>query len=68
MPNKEGIGTIVELKNDYPELKIIAISGGGRVVPNDYLDIAEKLGAHRTLSKPFERKELIQTIEELIGK
>ena len=67
MPNKEGIGTIMELRNDFPKLKIIAISGGGRVVPNDYLEIAEKLGAHRTLSKPFERKDLIATINELLN-
>lgn len=67
MPNKEGIGTIMELRNDFPNLKIIAISGGGRVVPNDYLEIAEKLGAHRTLSKPFERTELIAAINELLN-
>ncbi len=68
MPNKEGIGTIMELKADYPDVKIIAVSGGGRVVPNNYLSIAEKLGAHKTLTKPFERSELIASIQELIGK
>ncbi|OQX96478.1 hypothetical protein B6I21_00900 [candidate division KSB1 bacterium 4572_119] len=67
MPRKEGIGTIMELRVDYPDLKIIAISGGGRVVPNDYLDIAEKLGAHSTLSKPFDRKLLIDTINKLLA-
>ncbi|HDP99280.1 MAG TPA: response regulator [bacterium] len=67
MPNKEGIGTIIDLRHDFPDVKIIAISGGGRIVPNNYLDVAEKLGAHRTLSKPFERKELISVIRELIG-
>lgn len=67
MPNKEGIGTIMELKKDDPNVKIIAMSGGGRVVPNNYLNIAQKLGAHKTLTKPFERKELIGTIKELIG-
>ncbi|NOZ62184.1 MAG: response regulator [Calditrichaeota bacterium] len=67
MPNKEGIGTIMELRSDYPDVKIIAVSGGGRVVPNSYLHIAEKLGAHKTMTKPFERKELISSIKELIG-
>ena len=66
MPNKEGIAVITDLKGLYPDSKIIAISGGGRIVPNDYLGIAEKLGADRTLSKPFERKKLIDTIKELI--
>ena len=60
MPNKEGIGTIIDLR------KIIAISGGGRIVPNDYLDIAKRLGAHRTLSKPFERHEIMKAINEVL--
>ena len=65
MPNKEGIAVITDLKSEYPDLKIIAISGGGRIVPNDYLSIAEKLGADRTLSKPFERRELLKVINEV---
>ncbi|MBC8181460.1 response regulator [candidate division KSB1 bacterium] len=66
MPNKEGIAVITDMKSAYPDIKIIAISGGGRIVPNDYLGIAEKLGADRTLSKPFERIKLLQAIKELI--
>jgi len=42
MPEKEGIEIIIELKRDYPDVKIIAISGGGRINPEDYLDIAKK--------------------------
>ena len=66
MPNKEGIGTIVDLRANYPDLKIIAISGGGRIVPNDYLKIAERLGAHGTLSKPFKRKELVLIVKDVL--
>ena len=66
MPNKEGIGTIVDLRTNYPDLKIIAISGGGRIVPNDYLEIAQRLGAHRTLSKPFERKEIVKIVKDVL--
>ena len=67
MPEKEGIEIIIELKRDYPDVKIIAISGGGRINPEDYLDIAKKLGAHRIFSKPVERKELLNAVRELIG-
>ena len=52
MPEKDGIETIQELKKDFPEIKIIAISGGGRLGPNDYLQLAKMLGAQRTLTKP----------------
>lgn len=40
MPGKEGIETIIELRRDFPEVKIIAISGGGRIAPRDYLAMA----------------------------
>jgi hypothetical protein len=39
---------------DYPQIKIIGISGGGRVGPDDYLHIAGALGAQHTFQKPFE--------------
>ena len=66
MPEKEGIETIIELKRDFPDIKIIAISGGGRIDPKDYLYLAEKLGAQVTLEKPFSRKEVLEAVYELI--
>ncbi len=68
MPEKEGIETIIELKQDFPDVKIIAISGGGQIRPEGYLSMAKKLGAQYTFSKPFERKELLSAIRELIGR
>jgi DNA-binding NtrC family response regulator len=67
MPDKEGIETIVELTDDYPQIKIIAMSGGGRIGPQDYLETAKRLGASRTLAKPFNYSELIDTVRELLG-
>jgi len=66
MPEKDGIETIQELKKDFPDIKIIAISGGGRLGPQDYLHLAKMLGAQRTLTKPIELTELLKTIEELL--
>ena len=66
MPEKEGLETISELKEDFPDIKVIAISGGGRVGPNDYLHLAKMLGAQRTLTKPIELPELLKTIKELL--
>ncbi len=67
MPEKEGIETISELKRDYPEVKIIAISGGGRGGKGQYLDMAKKFGADNTLAKPFEKEELLKTVKDLLG-
>lgn len=66
MPEKEGIETIMELKQDFPEARIIAISGGGRISAEEYLLLAEKLGAARTLPKPIERQDLLRTVRELL--
>ena len=67
MPEKEGLETIMELKGDFQYLKIIAISGGGRIDSKDYLKIAKKFGADRTFSKPFDREELLAAIEKLLS-
>jgi len=66
MPEKEGIETIMELRRDFPDVKIIAISGGGRLDPGQYLIMAKSLGARYTFAKPVEREELLQAVEELL--
>lgn len=65
MPEKEGIETIMELKRDFPDVKIIAISGGGRIDPEEYLRMAKGLGALRTFAKPVEREKLLGAVREL---
>ncbi len=66
MPEKEGIETIWELKNKYPDVKIIAMSGGGKVKPEGYLHLAEQLGAIQTFSKPIRKEELLVAVKGLI--
>ena len=66
MPEKDGIEMILELRHDFPDLKVIAISGGGRLGPDGYLEMAQKLGAHRTFFKPFNRKEILGAVKELL--
>jgi DNA-binding response OmpR family regulator len=67
MPEKEGIETIIELHSDYPHLKIIAMSGGGRSGPDGHLLAAEGLGATRTFEKPIDIEELLAVVEELLN-
>lgn len=68
MPEKEGLETIRELRNDFPELKIIAITGGYSSGPDELLNVARMLGADRTFPKPFKLKEIVETIDELFAK
>jgi CheY-like chemotaxis protein len=67
MPEKEGIETIRELVHEEPGVKIIAMSGGGRIGPSAYLEVAQQIGAQRTLVKPVERSEILRCIAELLA-
>jgi DNA-binding NtrC family response regulator len=67
MPGMEGIETIMEMKRRYPGMKIIAMSGGGIGKGVDYLAMARKFGAHRTIAKPFNIHQLVATVGEVIA-
>ncbi len=67
MPEKEGLETIRELKKQYPGLKIIAISGGGRIDSREYLESARLFGASKIFQKPFRQKEMISAVKELLS-
>jgi DNA-binding response OmpR family regulator len=66
MPDKEGIETILDLKKKHPSAKIIAISGGGRTNAMDNLRSARLLGANLSFEKPFDHKEILNSIEALL--
>lgn len=56
MPEKDGVDFIAELKKVQPAARILAISGGGRIITSeDCLKIAQGLGAHAAVLKPFDR-------------
>lgn len=67
MPEKEGLETIGELRRKHPGVKIIAMSGGGRVSATDYLKIARALGADHVLAKPFSNDELKAAVAGLVA-
>ena len=67
MSEKEGFPTIMELLCDFPDVKIIAISGGAFLGPKDYLEMAKQFGAMCTLAKPIEREELLETVRECLS-
>jgi len=67
MPEKEGLETIAELKSIRASVPVIAMSGGGRVGPTDYLETARYIGAAATLAKPFTRSELISLVSSLLS-
>ena len=66
MPNKDGIGMIIELQKEFPDVKIIAMSGGGLNKPEGYLKGAKKLGAACTLTKPIDREKMLRAVKNII--
>jgi CheY-like chemotaxis protein len=67
MPEEDGLKAIIKIRELKPDIKIIAISGGGKAGPNNYLSLAKALGADHTFTKPFSVKDLLAKIKELIG-
>ncbi len=67
MPEKDGIETIMDLRRENTGLKVIAISGGGRSEPENYLHSARLLGADLTMKKPFTNKELLSAVNDLLN-
>ena len=68
MPVREGISTIHELRNEFPDVKIIAITGGGHSGPlSHYLSMANQIGAHRVIAKPFVRRQILDAVSELVN-
>ena len=67
MPRREGLETIAAIRKKFPDLKLIAISGGGRSKTMDFLELAEKVGAHAVLPKPLDLDVLEKTVRNLAG-
>lgn len=67
MPEQEGLETISRLKKEYKGIKIIAISGGGRIGPEAYLPAAKELGADRVFCKPFDVQEVVDAVRDLLN-
>ena len=66
MPGKEGLETLMALRKSGRNPKVVAVSGGAKIVSSDFLPVAKKLGADAILKKPFRNEVLLETITELL--
>jgi len=77
MPGKDGVTASKQIREEFPDTKIIVISGGGNIAPRNYepgaiktsayLASASAAGVHLTLTKPFDRDELVKAARDLTG-
>jgi two-component system, chemotaxis family, chemotaxis protein CheY len=67
MPEKEGLETITELHRIDPNVRIVAMSGGGRLNAKDILSVARAMGADHVLAKPFSDEELVTALNSALA-
>ena len=66
MPERDGIELIHQFKSAFPQVKIIAMSGGGRISKMNYLPLAADIGADMVLHKPFGADTLLSMMHDLV--
>jgi len=52
-------------RKQFPQTRIVVISGGAQLTKRDYLPDAALHGADATLQKPFEMETLLKTLQSL---
>lgn len=68
MPDKDGLEVIMYIRKNFPQTPIIAMSGGGRFGEMDsYLKMANHLGAGKLFNKPFDLKEFIEYVNQIVA-
>ena len=67
MENTDGLATISTVRKAFPNLKVVAISAGSSRIDQDYLPIAQKLGAHAAFHKPVNLDDLLVTVAQLLA-
>jgi CheY-like chemotaxis protein len=68
MPEMDGVEVLRELRRDYPDLRVVAISGGAYQGKVQLLDVAKGLGAAAVLKKPFDLEQLLSVVKEQLGR
>lgn len=67
MPQKDGIETIIELLSHNPDIRIIAMSGGGQTKRLDLLGNLTLLGSVLTIEKPFTLAEMMAVVNRALA-
>lgn len=63
MPDADGFEAIDAFRREYPETRIVVVSGGAQFTKRDYLPDAELIGVDATLQKPFDVDTLLALLK-----
>ena len=67
MPEQDGVETMIRLRTEYPDVKVVALSGGGWTSKGVALEHMTDLGAVETIAKPFTAEEVVEVVERILG-
>lgn len=67
MPEMDGLEILMKIRNDHDDIPVIAISGGMRALPVNFLQQAKLFGARYVFEKPVSLEVLKNAVEELTG-
>ena len=67
MPGRDGVITLLELREFDAEAKVIAMSGGNRNGEVDYLELTRLVGADGVLPKPFNRSAVLALVSKVLA-
>ena len=65
MPGRDGFETLTAFRDNFPDTKIVVISGGAPRLRGSYLESARMVGADATLQKPVMPADLFRVIDGL---
>ena len=65
MPDTDGFEAIDAFRREFPQTRIVVVSGGAQFSKRDYLPDAELIGADATLQKPFDVDALLDLLHRL---
>jgi CheY-like chemotaxis protein len=65
MPDADGFEAIDAFRHEFPQTKIVVVSGGAQFTKRDYLPDAALIGVDATLQKPFEIDTLLAVLKSL---
>ncbi len=65
LPGQNGFEAIREFQDKFSDVKIIAISGGGSIGPEWYLEVVKYYGLKYAFTKPVERNKLLAAVDHL---
>jgi CheY-like chemotaxis protein len=67
MPGMDGLELLMKIRKQQLGIPVIAISGGMKSQPANFLPHAKKFGARRVFIKPVELAELLQAVQGLLS-